>query len=801
VNRPLLVLVLLLLLLPSALAVSVKLISNTDYCFSCETIYEICKDDAKDDNLAFDIAYYKAAGAKMTSTFTKEVYVIQPIQKIEQVPVYDTRLVTQTIADNKTGLNTTREVSETYIKSYTDKAVTTEQYTKQAITSASSALQAAKPAECFKISVKGSIKPGEAVDNVLKIGDVSYTAWAWWNNSFGVKYPLTYTCNNVAGCTNEWIAYNMSSNFSSYGKNFRVVLNDTIELPYEYDADGMLYFFLNGSYNIAVTNVALYFSAVNVTDNSNEGVKLYYEGCDGAAGSIAAKYSVWEDSGGTDIKINTSDSSTLRAGFGQFCDFTSSTTTDYRGIEMLFEGNENVTTGWLFYTHFWRLARAGPAPRATLRDRSDVDQGLSAQYISPAWKEWSGAFHTLKGDVSSGWQLYKYEINKTGNKYIFSENGTGLVSTNLRTDGGWTNKLDRVAWDSSPASSYTGVQQSFDEAVISKFNISLYQTKGTFIVGDKQLLWTEPPINITIQQPQNMSYNYTHLPINLSLAYSVVGNYSMCWYSLNGAANVSLGSCLNSTFSINANNSYSLFVYGNNTAGAISSKNVTFNTRFVLPTAPTDITIYPVPIYIPLNSTIRINWTESIGDNVTYGNMQFNNTNPPIPPDTLPDTASRYYDFVAVSVGNYTLGVYAKDMFNQTSSTALSNDFNVCAINYTCTHFGSCHADNVSKCLEVQDLGCYTPFTGALGDYDADCAYVQVGLNPLSNQGIFIMALFILLWLAFMAMAFIFGSMHLALLALIFGAIGGLMMTQISLIGGLAIILSSFGVILAEKSD
>ena len=80
-----------------------------------------------------------------------------------------------------------------------------------------------------------------------------------------------------------------------------------------------------------------------------------------------------------------------------------------------------------------------------------------------------------------------------------------------------------------------------------------------------------------------------------------------------------------------------------------------------------------------------------------------------------------------------------------------------------------------------------------------DCA--EDSNIPLTAAELIIVGIFILLWLAFFIMAVIFGSMHLAILSLVFGAISGLLITRLSIIGGLAVILASFTIVLATARE
>ena len=85
------------------------------------------------------------------------------------------------------------------------------------------------------------------------------------------------------------------------------------------------------------------------------------------------------------------------------------------------------------------------------------------------------------------------------------------------------------------------------------------------------------PPSLSLALPANGSiFNYnTSIPLNFSVS-DADGNLQSCWYSINGGSNVSIASCLNTTFNASAGIK-NLTLYANDSVGALSS-NITFFT-------------------------------------------------------------------------------------------------------------------------------------------------------------------------------------------------------------------------------
>lgn len=204
---------------------SIKLVSNTDSCFDCETTYQICP--GKDSIKSFDINFIKGKYPKTNVPY--ELWKIEEKQIYETNPVYEDTLK---IIDGKTVTDKKQIGTENTLKTVTEKTKTTK-------TDLFDSLSNAKDGDCVKFSIKGSLKQGESLDNVLVVNGVSYSQWVWWDNTFNVKYPLNITEPASLTRTNEPLKINVSTVGCAYGdkRDLRLLLNDSLEIPIQILSD------------------------------------------------------------------------------------------------------------------------------------------------------------------------------------------------------------------------------------------------------------------------------------------------------------------------------------------------------------------------------------------------------------------------------------------------------------------------------------------------------------------------------------------------------------------------------------
>lgn len=92
---------------------------------------------------------------------------------------------------------------------------------------------------------------------------------------------------------------------------------------------------------------------------------------------------------------------------------------------------------------------------------------------------------------------------------------------------------------------------------------------------DYDLINQAPTIELV--KPQNQLYfSNESLLINFSVS-DANGNLDSCWYSINSGANMALVGCLNTTFNVEGDGSFTLVIYANDTNGEESSDEVSFD--------------------------------------------------------------------------------------------------------------------------------------------------------------------------------------------------------------------------------
>ena len=113
-----------------------------------------------------------------------------------------------------------------------------------------------------------------------------------------------------------------------------------------------------------------------------------------------------------------------------------------------------------------------------------------------------------------------------------------------------------------------------------------------------------PIINIDFPL-NNGIYGYNEsLDLNFSV-FDNEGNLDSCWYNLDDGINVSLVSCLNTTFNVAGDGSYVLNIYTNDSLGEESSDSVNFS---VQTGAPTIVLFFPKG-YLDYGENINFNYT------------------------------------------------------------------------------------------------------------------------------------------------------------------------------------------------
>jgi len=103
---------------------------------------------------------------------------------------------------------------------------------------------------------------------------------------------------------------------------------------------------------------------------------------------------------------------------------------------------------------------------------------------------------------------------------------------------------------------------------------------GTWVNSGARTLSDATPPSITIVRPENTTYNYNQ---SLTLNFSLSEPASWCGYSLDGASNVTLPFCLNTSFNVSSGGLHAIQVYANDTAGNMNSSVVYFTVDLLAP--------------------------------------------------------------------------------------------------------------------------------------------------------------------------------------------------------------------------
>lgn len=120
----------------------------------------------------------------------------------------------------------------------------------------------------------------------------------------------------------------------------------------------------------------------------------------------------------------------------------------------------------------------------------------------------------------------------------------------------------------------------WDDVVLTE---SLFPDNVTVTAGATSSGSTTPvnTTTVTLQVPANVTYAVTNISLNFTLNWTG-GNLDRCKYELNGAANVTITSCLNTSFTA-TQGSNTLKITANNTNGSSDTKSVSFTVDSIAP--------------------------------------------------------------------------------------------------------------------------------------------------------------------------------------------------------------------------
>lgn len=219
------------------------------------------------------------------------------------------------------------------------------------------------------------------------------------------------------------------------------------------------------------------------------------------------------------------------------------------------------------------------------------------------------------------------------------------------SDGSWqTSDLDNI-----------NLQSRYFQYMI---NFSSPDTSSTpfleYVTIDYSVLNSVPIISIVNPQ-QGMTYGY-----NESIALNFIvsdgdGNLDSCWYNINNQTNNSLVGCINTTFDVSGDGTYTLNIYANDTEGESANDITSFDIQIGAPTITLN---YPIDIYLNSNnvtfnysaSDIDLDSCELWGD--FTGTFKLNQT------DTSPNNGSEDTFTLNLGDGAYIWNILCNDTQN-----------------------------------------------------------------------------------------------------------------------------------------
>lgn len=255
------------LLSMGAAAFSVSLIKNTPYCLDCETIYQICEDSTQSKTeTGFYVSFYEDKDkSPVYRQHTLNVVTSKTAYKERQT--YKESEVTTQVLNNVSGKIEPRAevvIVPDKVILEPENIISYESLSKSQI---SEKLRASIKGDCFNISVKAILRPGEAVDNVITLDGVKYSEWVWWNGSYPYRLPISCAFNeSVPQMVNGSRGFTLPS--LSGPENVWIRCNQTAAQAYLYYAD-------DGSYSIATETALIPYEVENGTGTSYNSTDIW----------------------------------------------------------------------------------------------------------------------------------------------------------------------------------------------------------------------------------------------------------------------------------------------------------------------------------------------------------------------------------------------------------------------------------------------------------------------------------------------------------------------------------------------
>jgi len=242
---------------------SVELVSNTDYCFDCETVYKVC--NLKGSELSLDdfmVKFYKDQEISFDSDLEylyKEHYT-ETVDITEETTEFD-KLLNPIVTSKVTGKKEI-ERTRTEWRSFDP-----------------SAFKMLAVDGCLDLRVNGHLSPNDAVDNRINLAGVEVAEFSWWNSSLPYRVQFNSTNNAGAQLDDFPVLINVSGSFSfdqsDYG-DIRILNascgTDGTELAYEIEnstATRALLWVKVPTYATGINEFCMYYGVADAEDGED----------------------------------------------------------------------------------------------------------------------------------------------------------------------------------------------------------------------------------------------------------------------------------------------------------------------------------------------------------------------------------------------------------------------------------------------------------------------------------------------------------------------------------------------------
>lgn len=313
--------------------------------------------------------------------------------------------------------------------------------------------------------------------------------WAWFNETWTEKIPLTILCNHNPVCRNELVIYNYS-NHTNCDTDLRVVYNDSRFTDFEINETEKLVFFpYNGTFNTSTTLYSLYCDNDGASYGGNDGLVMLYENC------VDTSDWVLTEATHCHVDSNSTFDATNRSGYGAVCDlWLSNSGGDNDEMDRFLE--DTTDTGTVYTTFFLNIKTAtGGATSTTFLTDAVIPGGFQFGLNGNDLEAYGdGGYDEIYALVPlNKWHIMKviktYDETDTADYYYdeyFKVNDKEVRTTS------WGGGYDRFTHVLEGVTSRSRI----DEIIVSRFNISLYPTRYTLTVGASEFVANANP-NIT----------------------------------------------------------------------------------------------------------------------------------------------------------------------------------------------------------------------------------------------------------------------------------------------------------------